>query len=250
MLNFFKAALTPLVSLAVISVSYGQDQAQISYYNSFDNNVGIENTGLYQGVIYTDKYRTINENTQFFQTREFQDGSVCYDGQCYYDLELRYDVYEDEVLLRLANNVGGGTLRLIKDYVESFEIDGHNFVKILPADAPLLGTYGFYEVALESASFTLYIKYAKKNFDRKDRKSIYYEFLDGPSENVLYYNGDFTIIRSKKDIVSLFPDLKREIDKFYNVARGLRKSNPDGFRISLMKRIEILLSQKANQSEK
>lgn len=250
MLDLFKAALTTVLSLAAISVSYGQDQAQISYYNSFDGDVGIENTGLYQGVIYTDKYRTINEKTQFFQTRDFQPGSVCYDGQCYYNLELKYDVYEDEVLIRLVTRVGGGTLKLVKKYVESFQIDGHNFIKILPEDAPSLTAFGFYEVALESASFTLFNKYSKKSFDRKDRKSIYYEFLDGPSENVLYYMGTYTIIKSKKDIVTLFPDLKREIDKFYNVARGLRKSNPDGFQISLMKRIEILLSQKANQTEK
>ncbi|WP_420322723.1 hypothetical protein [Flagellimonas sp.] len=245
-----RPALMPFLVLGGIFLSFGQDQDQIAYYNSFDENVGIENTGLYQGVIYTDKYRTINEKTQFFQTREFQPGSVCYDGQCYYDLDLRYDVYEDEVLIRLVNRVGGGTLKLVKDYVESFQIDGHDFIKILPKDAPALNVYGFYEVVHESASFSLFTKYTKKSFDRKDRKSIYYEFLDGQSENVLLYNGAYHIIKSKKEIVELFPNLKREIDRFYNVARALRKSDPDGFRISLMKRIEILLTQKANQSEK
>ncbi|MGW9686432.1 hypothetical protein [Flagellimonas sp. 2504JD1-5] len=250
MFYFIRTALMPCLALGGIFLSFGQDQAQIAYYNSFDDNVGIENTGLYQGVIYTDKYRTINEKTQFFKTREFQSGSVCYDGQCYYDLEMKYDVYEDAVLIRLVGRVGGGTLKLVKDYVESFQIEGHDFIKILPKDAPTLNAYGFYEVALESASFTLFTKHTKKSFDRKDRKSIYYEFLEGQSENVLLYNGAYHIIKSKKDIVALFPDLKREIDRFYNVARALRKSNPDGFRISLMKRIEILLSQKANQSEK
>ena len=250
MLDSFRAALMPFLVLSGILLSYGQEEAQVDYYNSFDSNVGIENTGLYQGVIYTDKYRTINEKTQFFQTREFQQGSVCYDGQCYYNLDLKYDVYEDEVLIRLVTRVGGGTLKLVKDYIESFEIDGHNFIKILPENTPSLNAYGFYEVALESTSFTLFTKHTKKSFDRKDRKSIYYEFLNGPSENVLLYKDAYTVINSKKDIVALFPDLKKEIDKFYNVARGLRKSNPNGFRISLMKRIEILLSQKANQTEK
>ncbi|MGX1929968.1 hypothetical protein [Flagellimonas sp. 2504JD4-2] len=250
MLHYFRAALMPILVLSGILLSYGQDEAQIDYYNSFDSNIGIENTGLYQGVVYTDKYRTINENTQFFQTREFQSGSVCYDGQCYYDLDLKYDVYEDEVLVRLVTRVGGGTLKLFKNYIESFEIEGHSFTKILPEDTSTLNAYGFYEVALESTSFTLFTKYTKRNFDRKDRRSVYYEFLDGPSENVLLYENAYSVINSKKDIITLFPDLKREIDKFYNVARGLRKSDPDGFRISLMKRIEILLSQKANQSEK
>ncbi|WP_190808886.1 hypothetical protein [Flagellimonas sp. S3867] len=250
MFDFFRAALMPFLVFGGILLSYGQEEAQIAYYNSFDSNVGIENTDLYQGIIYTEKYRTINEKTQFFQTREFQSGSVCYDGQCYYNLDLKYDVYEDEVLIRLITRVGGGTLKLVKDYVESFQIDGHNFVKILPKDTPSLASYGFYEVTHESATFTLFIKHTKKSFDRKDRKSLYYEFLEGQGENVLLYKGMYTVINSKKDVVNLFPNLKREIDKFYNVARGLRKSNPDGFRISLIKRIEILLSQTTNQSEK
>ncbi len=250
MLTFFRAAIMPLLVFGSVSLSFGQDVARIEYLNSFDQQVGIENTGLYQGTIYTEKYRTINENTQFFQTREFQPGSVCYDGQCYYDLELKYDVFGDEVLVRLITEVGGGTLELFKDYIESFQIDGHNFVKITRTEAPLLNNYGFYEVALESSSFTLYIKHNKKIFDRKDRRSIYYEFLDGPSENVLLYNDKYTIVNSKKDIIAVFPNLKRDIDKFYNIARTLRKNDPDGFHISLMKRIEILLSQNNNQSEK
>ncbi|WP_420601958.1 hypothetical protein [Flagellimonas sp.] len=246
---FFRNTLVPFLVLGCCLCAKGQEVAQEEYYNSFDQRIGIENTGLYQGVVYDEKYRTINEKNQFFKTKDFQKGNVCYDGQCYYDLDLKYDVYGDEVLFKLITKAGGGTVQLIKEYLDSFEIGGSRFIKLQPKDAPLLNSYGFYEIAMESSTFTLYTKYVKKSFERKDRKSLYYEFLEGPSENVLLYDGTYYIIKSKKDIVTLFPDLKKEIDKFYNVARGLRKSNPNGFLISLMKRIDILLSQNTNQSE-
>lgn len=248
MLNFSKAATISFMIFGGI-LSYAQNTGHIDYYNSFDKNIGIENTGLYQGVIYTEKYRTINKNSQFFKTWEFQKGNVCYDGECYYGLDLKYDVYEDEVLIKLITKVGGGTLKLIKDYVESFQIGGHNFIKISPIDAPSLSIYGFYEVVYKSSELSLFIRHIKNSFDRKDRKTVYYEFLKGKSKNVLFYRGVYSPINTKKDIVVLFPDLKKEIDKFYNMARGLRKSDPNHFYISLIKRIENVLPQKANQSE-
>ncbi|RDY61408.1 hypothetical protein [Flagellimonas nanhaiensis] len=238
-----KTYLSLALAFGWIFCAFAQDQAQVEYYNAFDEKVGIENTGLYQGILYLEKYRTINEQTQFFKTRDFLKGHVCYDGQCYYDLDLKYDVFEDEVLLKLITKAGGGTIKLFKEYVDSFEIDGTSFVKIEEKDIPSLNAYGFYAVALQSSIFTLYTKYNKKDFERKDRSSVYYEFLDGPSEHVLLYNGAYHTLNSKKDAVQLFPELKRDIDKFYGIARSLRKSDPNGFQVSLLRRIEILLNQ-------
>lgn len=249
MFYFLRNAFVVVLTLGFVVSNYGQNNAEINQYNLFDQEVGIANTGLYQGVVYTEKYRTINEKTQFYKTREFLKGSVCYEGQCYYDLDLKYDVYEDQVLLKLIGKVGGGTIQLFKDKVDSFTIDGKDFVRIEQEKAPLLNAYGFYTIALSTSTFTLYTKYNKKNFDRKDRSSLYYEFLDGPSQHVLLYNGNYHIVNTKKDNIDVFPELKKEIDKFYNLARGLRKSDPNGFQISLMKRIDILLSQPNNSSK-
>ncbi|PWL38741.1 hypothetical protein DKG77_10875 [Flagellimonas aquimarina] len=248
MIFFSKNSLVPFLVFSFFVFGHGQETAQVEYFNFFDEKVGVENTGLYQGIVYAEQYRTINEKNQFFKTRDFLKGSVRYDGQHYYDLDLKYNVYEDEVLMRLITKAGGGTIKFFKDHLDSFEIAGSKFIKILQQDAPSLNIYGFYEVAFSNSRFTLYTKHIKKNFERKDRKSLYYEFLKGQSEHVLLYNGTYNIVNTKKDIVALFPTQKKEIDKFYNVARSLRKSNPDGFQVSLMKRIEILLSRTENQS--
>lgn len=249
MFFYLRSCFKAIVVLGFVTSMCGQDQAEIGYYNYFDKEVGVENTGLYQGVMYMEKYRTINELTQFFKSGDFQSGSVCYEGQCYYDLDLKYDVYEDQVLLKLISKAGGGTLKLFKDKIDNFNIGEHHFIKIERQDAPNLNAFGFYEVAYQSDRLTLYSKYSKKSFERKDRKSLYYEFPDGHTEHVLLYAGNYHIVNSKKDNVLVFPELKKEIDKFYNLARGLRKSDPDGFQVSLMKRIELLLTQPKNTSK-
>ncbi|MCL6265771.1 hypothetical protein [Flagellimonas myxillae] len=249
MLYFFRNPLRVLVALGCIISTHAQDSQEVDYYNHFDQQIGLENTGLYQGIIHTDKYRTINEYTQYYKSRDFLNGSVCYDGECYHELELKYDVFEDEVLLRLISNAGGGTLQLFKEKLVSFTIDGVDFIKLDNEQAPGINAYGFYAIAYQGPRFTLYTKYTKKSFDRKDRSSLYYEFLDGPSEHVLFFQGKYHIVNTKKDNILVFPHLKKDIDKFYNLAKRLRKSDPDGFQISLMKRLEILLSQPKNTSK-
>ncbi|WP_222984304.1 hypothetical protein [Flagellimonas meishanensis] len=238
-----RGLLSPIFLLGCFFTVFSQEQNYIAYYNAYDSEVGIENTGLYQGEVYEEKYRTINEQTQFFRTLDFQKGNVCYDGQCYFDVDLKYDSYEDEVLLKLISSAGGGTLRLFKDYIDSFELGGLSFFKLTEQQAPGLNAYGFYAKAMESPTFTLYTKYTKKSFERKDRSSIYYEFLEGPSEYVLLHKGSYHIVNTKGNIIDLFPNQKRQIDRFYRIAKSLRRTDPDQFQVSLVRRIETLLNQ-------
>ncbi|MBO0323071.1 hypothetical protein J0X14_12255 [Muricauda sp. CAU 1633] len=239
--------LLPLTLLYCL-LSYGQDMAQ-EQYNVFDDSIGIENTGLYQGKVYLEKYRTINERVHFYKGVDFFPGSVLYDGQWYYDLDIKYDVYDDEVLLRLVTEAGGGTMQLLKEYLESFVLDGEHFVKILEEDAPLLSEHGFYAISMEGTFFTLYTKYTKRSFDKKDRRFLYYEFLDGPSEYALYYKDLYHPFNSKNEVIQLFPELKKEIKDFYALARRQSKADPDGFKISLAKRIELLISRTRNTEQ-
>lgn len=243
---FIRNCLKVLVLFGVLMSSYGQINSKIRYYNYFDEQVGVENTGLYQGVVHTEKYRTINELTQYFKTKDFLPGSVCYEGQCYYNLNLKYDIYEDQVLLKLINRAGGWTLKLFKDKVGSFKIQDHDFILLQQQEAPGLNAYGFYEIAYSGACFTLYTKYTKQNLARTDQKSLYYEFPNGASEHVLMYNGLYHTVNSKKDQIAVFPEFKKQIVKFYNLARRLRKSDPNGFQVSLMQHIELLLSKSKN----
>ncbi|HMB64168.1 MAG TPA: hypothetical protein VKN36_13895 [Eudoraea sp.] len=243
--NYF--LVISLLNSFIYSVSV-QSQGTLEmekFYQWFDQSIGVENTGLYDGIIYIDTYRTINEKTKFYSSPRFLPGSVVYDGQPYSDLEVKYNVFDDELLVRLPDRLGGVTLQLFKDKVSDFVIDGHLFINLnnIP---PETGMNGFYEITFRDSQLTLLTKHLKKDYARKDRRNLYYEFLDIKKEHVLFYNGAYYVIKSKKDLISLFPELKNEIDSFYKVARSLRNSDNDAFMQTLVKRMASLLNSRSS----
>lgn len=217
-----------------------QEPSLAVIHNGFDQVVGIQNTMLYQGVAHTESYRTINEKTPYFITPQFLKGSVRYTGQDYYGLDLKYDVFEDQVLIKLVPSVGGARLELIRDRVAQFHIDGHKFVLLRPSDIPQIDIYGFYEAPVETGHMSLYIKHAKKKLDRTDRGSVYSEFVKVKSTYLLHVGGGYHNIGSKKELIALFPEHKKQINEFYGSQSRLKKVDPDSFHISLIKHINAL----------
>ncbi len=229
------------------SLSYGQAQIdQHEHYNWFDELVGIENTGLYKGIVYTEKYRTINEHTKFYFSPNFLPGSVVYDGQSYFNIEMKYDVFEGDILVRVQNRLGGTTLLLIRDKIDGFTINDLDFIKIDDKDSEENNITGFYEVALKNSKFTFYQKHIKNRFKRKDRSTIYYEFKNATNEYLLFYNNKYHVIKNRKDVSKLFPSLKKDLDTFYNITGSYKNSNPNEFMLSLIRRVDILTSKEDN----
>lgn len=233
--------------LFVCSPSFCQDTSQSTYFNWFDKLVRSENSGIYDGIAYEETYRTINDKAKFFKSLDYMNGSVLYASQPYFNLEMKYDVFEDDVLIKLEDRLGGKTIKLFKDKVEKFNIDGHQFVRI--ENNETLNISGFYEIVLERGQFTLFLKHIKKEFARTDRAFTYHEFIDQKGHTLLEYQGKFHEFETKKEIVTVFPEFKKEINKFYSLARRLEKSDPNEFIKALATRLDNLLSQRKDAAE-
>ncbi len=234
------------VCIVLVSQSYGQNNKadKSTYYTWFDQFIGIENTGLYNGIQYVEKYASIRKQHQFFQSRDFVKGSITYNGQSYYNVSLKYNVYEDTVLIRLLDKFGGGILQLNNEGVSNFVIDKHTFVNLY-ADKKGLKEGGFYETLVENELFSFYKKNRKikKELFKEDR--IIYDFPDKQSYS-LFYNNAYHSINSKGDLSTIFPELKKQINEFYNANRVTRKSNPDTFWTLLLKKIYLQISNTHN----
>ena len=92
-----------------------------NYYNWFDNIIGINNTNLLNGIEFKEEYRTLENNSQYFFSNQFIPGDLIYNGQPYYDVDMKYDIYEDQLIIRLVDNTGYFAIKLIKELVESFK---------------------------------------------------------------------------------------------------------------------------------
>ena len=95
------------------------------------------NSLLYNGSEYIKSFNA-SRGTPMFPT-ENNRGDVNYYGNWYRNLDLQYDIEDDIIITRDAQ--GLLKLRLIREKLESFTIDGHLFVKL-----KLLSSRGeFYE---------------------------------------------------------------------------------------------------------
>ena len=96
--NYLLAFSFFIISLSTFSQTYSEEKI----YSWYDQKIGIENTTLFQGIEYVETDRMINEQHKFFETQEFQEGIVTYNGQTFYE---GFD--ESESRVGVAQKVSG-----------------------------------------------------------------------------------------------------------------------------------------------
>lgn len=165
-----------------------------------------KNSLLYSGTEFLKQFNQA-KGDPFFPTPDHM-GSVHYQGQWYRDLEVHYDIEDDIVLIRDLQ--GLLKLRLIREKLEGFEIDGHRFVKL-----KLLGGSGEYYEELYNGKIPLYLQW-KKNAELDNQEMVKYEL-----KKILFVlvNGKVMTINSKFDLLTIIPEKEKEIKKIYRENR-------------------------------
>ncbi len=203
---------------------YGQTYSnQKTYYKWFDDVVGVGNTAIYNGIQYKRNYNTIKNNHEYFLSSDYMSGTVVYSNQPYFDVTLKYDIYNDELIAQLPSFNSYNTILLIQQKVKSFSINDHNFVKLSTEN----GT-GFYEVLFEGLEVKIYKKYEKTLKKHLD-KDFVYDVFKGKETYLLYNNNKYYRIKSKGSILKVLPKHKKSINSFYKNNKDLKKNNYDLF---------------------
>ncbi len=223
-----------IVFLFLPFVFLGQAQKEeITYYNWFDNVIGQEHTGLYNGKQYVnlDINRVFGEKHAFFLSDKVLKGSITYDGQTYYGVDMKYNLETDKLLVALKPGAVASILQLIRDKVDEFTINDYKFIRIDGFTENNTVINGFHEILLQNASYQLLKRHKKtkrKRLENLGGNKLYSEFLSA-NKYVLFADGNYRSIKSKTDIIKIYPALKKEINQFYNKNKALRKSKPDRF---------------------
>jgi hypothetical protein len=117
----------------------------------------IDNQHLYNGKIWRNLYYQVQEN-QFLFSNEFLHGSLSISGKVFNSIDLKYDIFKDELLTPVEKGI---ILQLNKEMIDSFSIDFQNttyrFIKMKSESGP----GGYYNV-LYKGKTGLYLKYYKK----------------------------------------------------------------------------------------
>ena len=225
--------LSAIINSPVLVAQEVQDTT--AAYKWFDQVVGKENTGILNGIEYIEQHISLNEYQKFLGSIYYTPGTVVYEGQAYYDVDLKYNVYDDLLLMRSNNS---SPLQLHKSRVQEFSLNGNDFINIQTDTTAAV--HGFHEVLVENEEFSLlkkHRKYFKKFFDRE---YAYYEFYENSPGYAIAKGEGYHPANSRREVISAFPDHAREIRQFYRERRKQARNNPDNFMTELAGRLAQL----------
>jgi hypothetical protein len=229
--------------LFLINVTcFSQGSFNSEVYPWYDEQTGIENSSLFRGIEYIEEHRMINEKHKFFESDKFQKGNVIYDGQVFNNVTLRFNVYDDVLIVNIQQKKRNSFFQLISDKVNSFQINNHEFRYLDPIDNS--NVQGFYEVISEEKGLKIFKKHIKKKNEQNDKSIVYFEFTTKNPDYFFQFDGKFYELNNKRDLISKFPNYKKEIKDFYKDYRGQSRNSPDTFMKNLSKEINLLINNK------
>ncbi|MEW4923993.1 hypothetical protein [Algibacter sp. 2305UL17-15] len=239
----------PLLLLISTHLSFSQSKSQVeTYYNLFDAFIPYENRDIFNGSEYIDEYPELvtkaKTNNKFYGSYNFVKGYINYDGQPYFNLEMKYDLLRDLVVLEFVNKKVN-YLSLNSTLVNEFEILGAKFVR-LENNSVLNSNYrnGFFKEAFNGKAFSFYVKYRKDKRQDLSEKKERYVF----NEHQFYFvqhDKKFYRITSKKDILKAFPSYQKEIRLFYRKNPVLRRTSKAQFFTNLFMYLDGINLEKA-----
>ncbi|PRX54697.1 hypothetical protein [Flagellimonas meridianipacifica] len=224
--------------LGFLVVAQNNKTEVIEGYVAFDAVVGIENTDLSQGVLYLEKYRTINDKKQFFKSSDFEKGDIWYKGQPYYEKPLKYDAHHDQILVQIQSQSTGqrATLQLFKSEIDSFNLLEHRFIHLNPSKENESLTAGFYESLYQKEELRLFVRHSKNRVQLKGKSFVYYEFPEFKKQYLLSSNKEFYSLNSKKEILEAFKIDKKDLNPIYKELKRKYKDQ-NKFMVELVKQI-------------
>jgi sulfur transfer complex TusBCD TusB component (DsrH family) len=161
---------------------------------------------LYNGRIWRNLYLRVKEN-QFLFSKEFVPGSVIVSGKSFDDINLRYDIYNDEIMIITDNEK---ILQLNKEMVDSFSLKYENRLhQFSRLDGDSINQLKGYVDVLYNGKTDLYVKY-RKEISRVTQGKMYDIFIQSDKVYLLK-NGIVHHIKNKRAFLALLSDNKQQV---------------------------------------
>jgi len=166
---------------------------------------------LYQGLEYVDYDLPYLEGHQFYRTDNETEGTVLYDGTRYTQVPLLYDLVLDQVIIDHPES--SYKISLITEKVKEFSLLGHTFIRLEPdtlSDSPI--RTGFHDL-LVAGNTTVLVRRTKNIQERAAQGGMEGEFRTKDKYYIQQHNHYYQV-HSKKSVLQLFPDRKKELQKY------------------------------------
>jgi hypothetical protein len=169
-----------------------------------------EESAIYNGI-HHDGYSTSIEGYAYFQSPGWQKGSVVYDNILYENILMKYDLLRDQLIVT-PKEQSGMYIGLFSPRVERFSFSTFNFIRIGKTDEKTSPGPGFYQ-QLSYGKLTVLTRKTKVITERIEGNAFLHKF----EETAKYYllkDGIYYPAKSKKDILAVVKERKKEIQQF------------------------------------
>lgn len=230
-------------------VLFGQiTNEESEIYSWFDEIVGVDNSNLFNGIEFKEKFRFLNEHTNYFKTNKFLEGSIIYDGEQFFKVPIKYDAYQQHVIIKLPyRNSGDAILKLYNSKIDAFSIEGSNFKNIQNFSNESVEISGFHEIIFQNSILTLYSKHQKVKREITFEREAYSEFIDAKSTPILYYKNTYYYIKNQKQLAAIFPDFKKEIYIDFKSFKANKRWDMKDFLVNELSKLSTLLLNENKQ---
>ncbi len=247
MKNPQKKALYLLIFSMLLNVSYlyCQSNDKPSLYDYFDNAVGKDNLSINNGVLHSEPFRPIPNKNRYY-LNEFTIGDIGFDGEIYSNVNLKYDILEDQVVFKQKEQTDNLAINLVKDKIDFFFINGKKFLYLKSETIKYPNIVnGIYEENYIGPEVSLYIKHKKTKIKVLQSDIVHYNFIY-KNDYIIKYNNFFYKVDSKKDVKAVFPAFKKEINNYYQNEKELERTDKNQFMENLTKQINSFFKKSSN----
>jgi hypothetical protein len=180
-------------------------------YKSVMDEYGFDQV-LVNGILYEDKYRR-KIGHQFLLEDQLYTGTLVYKGEEYKDVEMKYDIFGQQLILCLKNNNSIAWIVPSNDFVSAFSIGDKYFSKYNFGEVP-----EYYQVVFEKGKLKcLYYWFKEKHDSNKLNYSGYNEFSESEKENFLILDGLIKKYKNNRSFTELFPvEVRAHVKEYIN----------------------------------
>jgi hypothetical protein len=198
--------LCATISTQAQEISY----SMISEYNQLFNKVIGLDENLINGHQYFDEYPKAKGHA-FLDNNEFISGNLVINNKTYADVEIKYDILNQDVILRYKNSFGSmNQIVLQKNFITEFEIDDKQFKKLYFEET---GTQ-FFQVVSSKEIKCIYFWEKTLTISSSSLKS-YYDYSDQRKKTYLVINDTLKQYKGKRLFIRLFPEEQKSLIKKY-----------------------------------
>ena len=198
--------ISSLCLLNLCLSSYAQEHApdaKADYWNelykSVVNEYGFDQV-LVNGICYEDEYLGSVGHPFLFED-QFYKGTLIYREREYLGLDIKYDIYKQQVILYIRQNNSIAWIIPPNDFISAFSLGDKLFVKHTFEGVP-----GFYQVIFDTEELKCLYYWSKLRYD-SDHKRYYnsYRFTDSEKKTYLIVDDVLKKYNDNRSFVRLFP---------------------------------------------